>query len=185
MNAKVLSPMALQDERVRNYYSTNSTLMYIECLHHHYRITLGRVLYHLFSILILSLCKHGQYLWSAHSSKDNYMPNQRNLKGPCLSSTMLFSSTHSRLTWWVSPCCASLVRPTHGLVSAFFPVGRPLGMSRPNTLACRLRKRPGSIGTIGLSWLPILDSVIVFTMKKKYENVVFIWGRHLFCWWLT
>ena len=27
MNAKVLSPMALQDERVRNYYSTKSTVI--------------------------------------------------------------------------------------------------------------------------------------------------------------
>ena len=41
-------------------------------------------------------------------------------------------------------CCASLVRSTHGLVSAFFPLGRPFGTSRPNILACGLRKQPGS-----------------------------------------
>ena len=59
-------------------------------------------------------------------------------------STALFSSARSTLTSWVSTYCASLVRSTHGLVSAFFPLGRPFGTSRPNTLACGLRKRPGS-----------------------------------------
>ena len=56
-------------------------------------------------------------------------------------STALFSSARSTLTSWVSTCCASLVRSTHGLVSAFFPLGRPFGTSRPNTLARGLRKR--------------------------------------------
>ena len=56
----------------------------------------------------------------------------------------LFSSARSRLTSRVPPCCASLVRSIHRLISALLPVGRPFGMSRPNTLACGLRKRPGS-----------------------------------------
>ena len=55
-------------------------------------------------------------------------------------STALFSSARSRL----SPWCATLVWSTHGLVSAFFHVGRQFGTSRPNTLACGLRKRPWS-----------------------------------------
>ena len=59
-------------------------------------------------------------------------------------STTLFSSARSRLTSWISPWCATLVWSTHGLVSAFFHVGRQFGTSRPNTLACRLRKRPWS-----------------------------------------
>ena len=59
-------------------------------------------------------------------------------------STALFSSARSRLTSLISPWCVTLVWSTHGLVSAFFHVGRQFGTSRPNTLACRLRKRPWS-----------------------------------------
>ena len=59
-------------------------------------------------------------------------------------STALFSSARSRLTSRISPWCATLVWSTHGLVSAFFHVGRQFGTSRPNTLACGLRKRPWS-----------------------------------------
>ena len=62
----------------------------------------------------------------------------------CTRSTDFFSSARSRLTSRVPPCCASLVRSIHRLVSALLPVGRPFGTSRPNTLACGLRKRPGS-----------------------------------------
>ena len=50
----------------------------------------------------------------------------------------------SRLTSRISPWCATLVWSTHGLVSAFFHVGRQFGTSWPNTLACGLRKRPWS-----------------------------------------
>ena len=50
----------------------------------------------------------------------------------------------SRLTSRISLWCATLVWSTHGLVSAFFHVGRQFGTSRPNTLACGLRKRPWS-----------------------------------------
>ena len=60
-------------------------------------------------------------------------------------STVLFSSAHSRLTSWLFPCCASLVRSTHGLVSTFVPMGRPFGTSRPNASACSLQKRPESL----------------------------------------
>ena len=59
-------------------------------------------------------------------------------------STGLFSSARSRLTLQISPWCTTLVWSTHGLVSAFFHVGRQFGTSRPNTLACGLRKRPWS-----------------------------------------
>ena len=59
-------------------------------------------------------------------------------------STALFSSARSRLTSRISPWCATLVWSTHGLVSAFFHVGRQFGTSRPKTLACGLRKRPWS-----------------------------------------
>ena len=59
-------------------------------------------------------------------------------------STALFSSAHSRLTSKISPWCATFVWSTHGLVSAFLHVGRQFGTSRPNTLACGLRKRPWS-----------------------------------------
>ena len=59
-------------------------------------------------------------------------------------STALFPSALSRLTSRIPTCCASLIRSTDGLVSAFFPVGRLFGTSRPRTLACGLRKRPGS-----------------------------------------
>ena len=59
-------------------------------------------------------------------------------------STVLFSSARSRLTSRISPWCATLVWSTHGLVSAFFYVRRQFGTSRPNTLACGLRKRPRS-----------------------------------------
>ena len=59
-------------------------------------------------------------------------------------STALFSSSRSRLTSRISPWCTTLVWSTHGLVSAFFHVGRQFGTSRPNTLACGLRKRPWS-----------------------------------------
>ena len=59
-------------------------------------------------------------------------------------STALFSSARSRMTSRISPWCATLVWSTHGLVSAFFHVGRQFGASRPNTLACGLRKRPRS-----------------------------------------
>ena len=48
------------------------------------------------------------------------------------------------MTSRISPWCATLVWSTHGLVSAFFHVGRQFGASRPNTLACGLRKRPWS-----------------------------------------
>ena len=59
-------------------------------------------------------------------------------------STALFSSARSRLTSQISLWCATLVWSTHGLVSAFFHVGRQFGTSRPNTLACGLQKRPWS-----------------------------------------
>ena len=59
-------------------------------------------------------------------------------------STALFSSAGSRMTSRISPWCATLVWSTHGLVSAFLHVGRQFGTSRPNTLACGLRKRPRS-----------------------------------------
>ena len=59
-------------------------------------------------------------------------------------STALFSSARSRLTSRISPWCATLIWSTHGLVSAFFHVGRQFGASRPSTLACGLRKRPWS-----------------------------------------
>ena len=59
-------------------------------------------------------------------------------------STALFSSARSRMTSRISPWCATLVWSTHGLVSAFFHVGRQFGASRPSTLACGLRKRPWS-----------------------------------------
>ena len=59
-------------------------------------------------------------------------------------STALSSSARSRMTSRISPWCATLVWSTHGLVSAFFHVGRQFGASRPNTLACGLRKRPWS-----------------------------------------
>ena len=59
-------------------------------------------------------------------------------------STAYFSSARSRLTSRISPWCATLVWSTHGLVSAFFHVGRQFGASRPNILACGLRKRPWS-----------------------------------------
>ena len=49
-------------------------------------------------------------------------------------STALFSSARSRLASRISPWCATLVWSTHGLVSAFFHVGRQFGTSRPNTL---------------------------------------------------
>ena len=55
-------------------------------------------------------------------------------------STTLFSSARSKLTSRISPWCTTLVWSTHGLVSAFFHVGRQFGTSRPNTLACGLRK---------------------------------------------
>ena len=57
-------------------------------------------------------------------------------------STALFSSARSRLASQISPWCATLVWSTHGLVSAFFQVEGQFGTSRPNTLACGLRKRP-------------------------------------------
>ena len=59
-------------------------------------------------------------------------------------STALSSSARSRMTSRISPWCATLVWSTHGLVSAFFHVGRQFGASRPNILACGLRKRPWS-----------------------------------------
>ena len=52
---------------------------------------------------------------------------ERNKAGPRQSTAL----TCSRLTSRVPPCCASLVRSTHSLNSAFFPVGMPFGMSRP------------------------------------------------------
>ena len=55
-------------------------------------------------------------------------------------STALFSSARSRLTSRIFPWCATLVWSTHGLILAFFHVGRQFGTSRPNTLACGLRK---------------------------------------------
>ena len=54
------------------------------------------------------------------------------------------SSVCSRLTSRISPWCTTLVWSTHGLISAFFHVGRQFGMSRLNTLAYGLRKRPWS-----------------------------------------
>ena len=42
----------------------------------------------------------------------------------------LFSSARSRLTSWISPWCATLVWSTHGLILAFFHVGRQIGTSR-------------------------------------------------------
>ena len=48
------------------------------------------------------------------------------------------------MTSRISPWCATLVWSTHGLVLAFFHMGRQFGASRPNTLACGLRKRPRS-----------------------------------------
>ena len=59
-------------------------------------------------------------------------------------STALFSSARSRMTSRISPWCATLVWSTHGLISAFLHVGRQFGTSRPNILACGLRKRPRS-----------------------------------------
>ena len=50
-------------------------------------------------------------------------------------STVLFSSAHSRLTLWVPLCCASMARSTHGLISAFVPVERPLGTNQPKILS--------------------------------------------------
>ena len=60
------------------------------------------------------------------------------------------------------PYLTSLVRSIDGLFSAFFPVGRPFGTSRPSTLACGLRKRPGSFlyNRESLSRLPITDKQI-------------------------
>ena len=65
-------------------------------------------------------------------------------------STALFSSARSRMTSRISPwcTCATLVWSTHGLISAFFHVGRQFGTSRPNTLACGLRKRPMGVTTV-------------------------------------
>ena len=47
--------------------------------------------------------------------------------------TIIFSSALSRLTSRIPTCCASLVRSTDGLVSAFFLMGRLFGTSRPCT----------------------------------------------------
>ena len=49
-------------------------------------------------------------------------------------STALFSSARSRLTSRISPWCTTLVWSTHGLVSAFFHVGRQFGTSRCHSL---------------------------------------------------
>ena len=51
--------------------------------------------------------------------------------------TALFSSARSRLTSRISPWCATLVWSTHGLVSAFFHVGRQFVTSRPNHISMR------------------------------------------------
>ena len=77
-------------------------------------------------------------------------------------STTLFSSARSRLTSRISPWCATLVWSTHGLVSAFFHVGRQFGTSRPNTLACGLRKRPRSF----------LMGVTIVTPNTSYASSV-------------
>ena len=75
-------------------------------------------------------------------------------------STALSSSARSRMTSRISPWCATLVWSTHGLVSAFFHVGRQFGVSRPNTLACGLRKRPWSF----------LMGVTIVTPNTMYEQ---------------
>ena len=59
-------------------------------------------------------------------------------------STALFSPARSSSTSWVPTYYTPLVKPIHGLISAFFPVGRQFGTSRPNTLVCGHGYQSGS-----------------------------------------
>ena len=49
-------------------------------------------------------------------------------------STALFSPERSSWTFCVPTYYTPLVKPIHGLISAFLPVGRLFGTSHPNTL---------------------------------------------------
>ena len=80
-------------------------------------------------------------------------------------STVLFSSARSRMTSRISPWCATLVWSTHGLVSAFFHVGRQFGASRPSILACGLRKRPRS---------SLMEVTIVTSNIRPYEIYILV-----------
>ena len=71
------------------------------------------------------------------------------------------------MTSRISPWCATLVWSTHGLVSAFFHVGRQFGASRPNTLACGLRKRP---------WSFLMGVTIVTPNMGNRPDVPSMWG---------
>ena len=59
-------------------------------------------------------------------------------------STALFSPARSSLTSWVPTYYTPLVKPIQGLISAFFPVGRLFGTSRPNTISCGHGYQSGS-----------------------------------------
>ena len=59
-------------------------------------------------------------------------------------STALFSPARSSSTSWVPTYYTPLVKPIHGLISTFSPVGRLLGTSRPNTLAWGHGSQSGS-----------------------------------------
>ena len=76
------------------------------------------------------------------------------------------------MTSRISPWCATLVWSTHGLVSAFFHVGRQFGASRPSTLACGLRKRPWSF----LMGVTIVTPNRAVTVFKCFREAILRYG---------
>ena len=71
-------------------------------------------------------------------------------------STALFSPARTSLTSWIPTYCTPLVKPIHGLISAFFPVRRLFGTSRPNTLVCGHGYQSGSF-VIWRHYIPCLQ----------------------------
>ena len=100
------------------------------------------------------------------------VPNMEAL--PCLQineqtgsklSTALLSLARSSLISWIPTYYTPLVKPIHSLISAFFPMGRLLGTSRPNSLVCRYRYQSRSFvqGVAKRVLLPVSDQAVAVT----------------------
>ena len=78
---------------------------------------------------LYNACTHiGQLRYNPHSEEDFGRINEQTRSELSIA---LFSHAHSSLTSRIPTCYTPLVKPIHGLISAFFAVGRLFGTSRP------------------------------------------------------
>ena len=99
-----------------------------------------------------------------------------NKRGP-KPSTALFSPARSSSTSWVPTYYTPLVKPIHGLISIFSPVGRLFGTSRPNTsMGARVTVRV----VPNMEALPCLQIPITDCLSICYKNTHWVpcIGKH-------